>query len=106
VIYIFSQSVSIEKNPHEEAEQQTPSIEPVVVPKKQVLISSNVAIIKENTPDDNRSNRKSMFEPLITRRVSPPIAPTNTHVMERVSLINSIDFNCFYLFIYRILYEP
>jgi hypothetical protein len=95
VIYIFSQSVSIENNFHEESEQQIISIEPVIVSKKQVLTSSNVAIIKENTSDDNRSNRKSMFEPIITRRISPPIAPTNTHVMERVSLINSIDLNSF-----------
>jgi hypothetical protein len=35
-------------------------------------------------------NRKSMFEPIITRRTSPP---TTTHVIERVSLIISLDFN-------------
>jgi len=80
------QSVSINKNSHEESEQQITSIEPVIVSRKPVLISSNVAIIKENTSDDNRLNRKSMFEPIITRRISPPIAPTNTHGIERDSI--------------------
>ena len=42
---------------------------------------------------DTRSNRKSMFEPVITRRVSPPIAQTNTHIIERVSLIILINRN-------------
>ncbi len=103
----FSQSVSIEKNHHEEPEQQqTTSVEPIMVSRKQVVLSSNTAITKENTSEDTRSNRKSMFEPIITRRVSPQIAPTNTHAIERVSLIIFYNFQFFlFLFISRILYE-
>jgi len=109
-INCFSQSVSIEKNHHEEPEQQqqqqTTSVEPIMVSRKQVVLSSNTAITKENTSEDTRSNRKSMFEPIITRRVSPQIAPTNTHAIERVSLIFFYNFQFFlFLFISRILYE-
>jgi len=75
------QSASIEKNLHEEPEQkqQTAPIEPV----KQVTISSNITVIKENTSEDTRSNKKSIFEPIVTRRPSPP---TTTHVFERDSI--------------------
>ena len=41
--------------------------------------------MNENTSEDNRMNRKSMFESAIPRRVTPPRAPTNTNVIERVS---------------------
>jgi hypothetical protein len=37
-----------------------------------------------------------MFEPAMPRRATPPVTSTNTHIIERVSSMNSIDLD--YLF--------
>jgi len=96
--FFFSQSISNEKDSHEDLEQPTTSIEPEIVSRKpQVTISSNTAIIKENTSEEIRSNRKSMYEPIITRRTSP-MKPTTTHAIERVSSIIPMSLNSHCLF--------
>jgi hypothetical protein len=96
---LFSQPTSIEKHHDEEFEQQTPSLEPTVVSRKQVTISPNVTKVKENTSEDTRSNRKSMFEPAMTRRASPSTAVTNPNAVERVSSIILIDLNFYFIYL-------
>ncbi len=97
---LFSQPTSIEKHPDEESDQQqTPTLEPTVVSRKQVTISSNVTKVKENTSEDIRSNRKSMFEPAMAQRVSPSTAVTNPHAIERVSSIILIDLNFYFIYL-------
>jgi hypothetical protein len=77
------QSIANEKDPYEELEQQPTSIEQETASRKpQVTISSNTAIVKENTSEEICSNRKLMYESIITRRASPPI----THGIERDSI--------------------
>ncbi|CAF1515854.1 unnamed protein product [Adineta steineri] len=79
------QSISNEKHQHDEPEQQEVIFhESPVISRKQVNISSNLTIVKENTSEDVRLNRKSMFEPAITRRASPTVPLTNT--VERDSI--------------------
>ncbi len=96
--FFFSQSIANEKDPYEELEQQPTSIEQETASRKpQVTISSNTAIVKENTSEEICSNRKLMYESIITRRASPPI----THGIERVSSIILISLNIHCLFIFQ-----
>ncbi len=70
---VFSQSIVMEKPPHEEAEQEP-----------------NVLIVKESTSDDTPSDEKSVSGPIPMRRTSPPTIP---RVIERVSALIFIDLN-------------
>ncbi|CAF0978779.1 unnamed protein product [Rotaria sordida] len=76
-------AVLSDKSHNEESEQQqTTPIEPEIVPKKQVIMSSNpTATVNEITSDDTPT-----FNPAIVRRLSSRIPQTNTHVVERDSI--------------------
>lgn len=78
--FIFSQSVSDETN--EVVEQPSPSMRSV---KPTVPTVPSPVVTRDSTGANNRSNRKSMFEPATTRRVSP--SPTSP-VVERVQFFS------------------
>ncbi|CAF1222257.1 unnamed protein product [Rotaria sp. Silwood1] len=71
----------IEKSQSEESEKIT-SIEPDIVPKKQVISSSKpITTVKETTSNDTPT-----FNPSIIRRLSSRVPQTNTHIVERDSI--------------------
>ncbi|UJR31947.1 hypothetical protein I4U23_019420 [Adineta vaga] len=79
------QTISNENSLHDEADQQPPStIEPVLVSRKEVTLTSNLTMIKDNTSQDLRTNRKSMIESTTTRQSSPS-TPMSTAI-ERDSI--------------------
>ncbi|CAF0928845.1 unnamed protein product [Adineta ricciae] len=84
------QTISTEKPSHDESDEQTtPITEPILVSRKQITLSSNLTTSKENKHEDLRSNRKSMFEPVVSRQASPPITVSNASERDSIRALKA-----------------
>ncbi|CAF0879340.1 unnamed protein product [Adineta ricciae] len=84
------QTISIEKPSHDEsAGQTTPTTESILISRKQITLSSNLTTSTENKPEDLRSNRKSMFEPVVSRQASPPITVSNASERDSIRALKA-----------------